>query len=236
MKMKKKLIIMLLATMMIIVMASCGNTTEKKVIGSWYDENMNELFLSEDGAFSLDDIGGTYAVDGNRITMTSEMGSSYTYEYIDDEGEPYLYDTEGDWHFYSYDVASEMYYEHQAELENQRVSTVDAIGDYFVGTWVSDGNNPLHDYVISIKDDNTFEVVSDDAYYEDNSHAGLAGTWEFVQDWNDQRYLFKATYKYPGKEKTFEQEEAFVIPDWEDKDLDKIEITIGDCRLHKESN
>lgn len=199
-------------------MASCGNSTEKKVIGSWYDENMNELFLSEDGAYSLEDIGGTYVVDDNRVTLTSAMGSSSTYEYIEDEEEPYLYDTEGDWHFYTYDVASELYYANEVAVEDQRLSTLDALSEYLVGTWVSKYDD---DYTVRINEDYTFTL--DDV----NGYDSCEGTWKLEQGWNDQLYQFIYEYEKNGKTQTVENGNNTVyLGDYSDGDFTHLELMI----------
>lgn len=233
--MRKAFLVLAVALMLMISLAACAEKTEKKILGSWYTDNMQELFFSEDGTYTLFDEGGTYSVDGERITLVDPLGGAETFEYQEDGDESYIYDTDGSWVFYPYDVAYEIYSERMAEAENQRVSTVDALRDYFPGTWVGDGRNPLHDYVVEIYDDGSFKITSDDAYYEDTSKAGMTGTWTFEEDWNDQLYYFKSAYKYPDNDKTFTTEEKFYIPDWEDRDLDDIEITISDVRLHKQN-
>ena len=222
----KRTVVLLLSVMTICFMASCGNSIEKKVVGSWYDERMNELFLSEDGAYSLEDVGGTYAVDGNRITLTSAMGSSSTYEYIDDEGTPYLLDTGGDWHFYTYEVASELNYEHAENVENQRVSNLDALNEYLVGTWVPEFDD---EYIVKINNDHTFTLDDEDGYDT------CKGTWELEEGWNNQQYYFIYECDYRGEVKTYKNPNNLIyLGDYRDGDFTHLKLMIINKMCKKE--
>ena len=232
----KKTFILILSIILLIMITSCSSK-EDKIIGSWYNLNLKELILSDDGVFSHGDEGGTYTYDGDQIILLYNYGETEIFEVSYEDDTMVLINTstsiESYKYYYTYDIAYDKYSQKQQEREEQRVSTVDALREYFVGTWVGDGSNSLNNYVITINDDNTFVINSDDCYYEGTSHAGLEGTWEFEQDWNDQRYIFKTTYKSVEFDETYSSEKVFYIPDWEDRDLDDISITIYDVTLTK---
>ena len=232
----KKIFVLILSIISLIMVTSCSSK-EDEIVGSWYNLDLKELILSDDGVFSHGDEGGTYTYDGDQIILLYNYGETEIFEVSYEDSSIVLINTstsiESYKYYYTYDVAYDKYSQKQQEQEEQRNSTVDAIREYFVGTWVGNGDNSLHNYVVTINDDNTFVINSDDCYYDDNSHAGLEGIWEFKQDGNDQRYIFKTTYQSAESDRTFSDEKFFYIPDWEDRDLSNISITIYDVTLTK---
>lgn len=229
-----KILIPLVCVVLMFSMSACSKP-EDKVIGSWYDTNMNELYFTEDGTYTFSDEGGTYSVDGDRVVLIDGFGDAENFNIVDDGNITYLEGIDSSYVFYPYDYAYDLYSQEIRKEEEERVSTVDSIREYFPGTWVGDGSNCLNDYVLEIYDDGTFKIISDDAYYENTSNAGLTGTWSFDEDWNDQLYYFKTAYQYPDDDRTYNTEEEFYIPYWEGVDLSNIRITIAGVRLYKQN-
>lgn len=231
MKKVNRIILIATAVLLTFLLSSCAEKTEDKILGSWYTDNMQELFFSEDGTYTVYDEGGTYSVDGNRITLIDPLGGVLTLEYYDDGDEAYLYEPDGYREFYPYDWAYEIYSEKIAAAEESRTSTVDDLRAFFVGKWESkksvNAYAPQHyHHEIIIRDDGTF-TVSDPDYKSD-----VEGTWEFVEDWNPERYCFKAYPTYADG-KTYEDETSFYIPDWEDGDFSNVELFICDSTVVK---
>lgn len=228
---KKTTPVILVVTLICIafVLVSCGEKTEDKIIGSWYDDDMSELFFSEDGSFTLNDYGGTYSVDGERITLIDAWGEADTFALYDDGSEIYIYDTNRSREFYPYDVAWEKYDMKQAEAESERNSTVNEIKDYLIGTWENVDDFP--DFIVTIKENNTLEIQSE--YYGD-----ATGTWEFESDGDDRRYFFIETHEHYGSGygsgKEHSQDTFFYIPDWQYRDIDSMKITIDKMSLKKQ--
>lgn len=223
----ERIVLIVFLLSVVISLTACGESTEKKILGSWYDENMNELYFAEDGTYTIFNEGGTYSIEDDRIILIDPLGGAETFEYYEDGDEKYIYDTDGTWEFYPYDAAYEMNVAKAEAKEDLRVSTVDALKEYFVGRWVSQyDSSPV---VIEVSADGSYKIIDDP--YEDNKYRSDSGTWSFDEDWNDELWTFNATFKSynsgMSEGKDYTDETYIYIPDYEDGDFSKLTIRMN---------
>lgn len=204
-------------------LTSCGGI-EKKILGSWYTEDMDELFFSEDGVFTVWGHSGEYSIDDDRITCITEYGDAITFYFFEDSKDNYLTTDYGSGHtFYTYEVANKMYEEALAEAEKARTDTINALNEYFVGTWECYTDNGS--YVLTINADHTWSSKEHEEWFgSEPSNKEKSGKWEFVED-NYDLYIF--TLNPEDNSSISFSRTRFVISDWEDRDLSEIKLQYG---------
>ncbi len=74
MKILKALIALVMAST---ILASCGGNS---IVGIWASEDEGDFEFFSDGTFDADGESGTYVVDGNRLKLTDNGGSSETFD------------------------------------------------------------------------------------------------------------------------------------------------------------
>lgn len=205
------------------VMTACNK--DDKVIGSWYDDYMNEIYFSEDGDCSIRGQYGTYEVDGDNVRAIGTLLDE-TYFYTNYEYEC-LTDSAGR-EYYRYDRALEASEEREAAADDRLNATIESVRSYIPGTWKS-GSTTAEFY-----DDGTFEIVEDAFQWDYRQHKG---TWSFdhadgysgEEMWSINVTWVSENYDEPEE---YTDNNVFCLWDW-DIDNPGTAIIFGNDRFEK---